>query len=67
MDEVPVAWGGYMRDERPCVAAVGVIVHHIIDVCLAKGGRRAWAPLQLCHLGYGQQHHGYVGLGEAVL
>lgn len=67
MDEVPVAWGGHMRDERPWVAAVGVIIHHIICVCLAKGGRRAWAPLQCCQLGYDQQDHGYVRLGEAVL
>ena len=47
MDEVPVAGGGHMGDEGPSAITVGVIVHHITNVCLAKEGRRTRATLHI--------------------
>ena len=47
MDEVPVAGGGHMGDEGPSAVTVGVIVHHITNVCLAKEGRRTRATLHI--------------------
>ena len=35
-----------MGDEGPSAVTVCMIVHHVISVCLAQEGRRAWAPLQ---------------------
>lgn len=67
MDEVPVAGGGHMGDEGPCAITTRVIVHHIVGVCLAKEGRRAWASLQICKLSHWMPAVWYTDLGEAVL
>lgn len=57
MYEIPIAGGGHMRDERPCVTTVCVVVHHVIGVCLAEKGGGAGAPLQVCILSLHQPYH----------